>query len=75
MCDVINESPIVELKKLPGRLGNGPGIPVVVAVKVGWGRSLGRGSNLEGGGGAKKNESLGRTMPAMSPDVWREGGV
>ncbi len=62
---------------LPGKFGNGPGIAgvVVVAVKVGWGRRRGRGSNFEGGGEARKKGSLGRTIPAMSPELWREGGV
>lgn len=42
---------------LPGKFGNGGGIPVdeVAVVKAGWGKSLGNGSNLAGGCGAKKN--------------------
>ena len=61
---------------LPGRLGNGPGIPdVVVDVvveKVGCGRRRGKGSNFAGGGGAKKKGSWALTM---SVEAWMVGGV
>jgi len=45
---------------LPGKFGKGGGMPDDVAVvKAGWGKSRGKGSNLAGGWGARKNCSCG----------------